>query len=780
MTYEELSQKVKDKLGLRGRGITVKMAYQFPEWMAIDEGNGSPPQYISEDSDVTMFIQMQRHIEEVNLCVTVVQHTIPSSPVAVTDKNFNSEDSDDSDYDSEEELHQFALDSAVLGPTLEPTAATTETEQHRRTRRELFPTGEISIREPEECIRLKSPDCLPTDKRKGIMDPIEKKGKAGPSRATVTDTSTDSDDDLLIVPFTLPPNPPAITIPENADIEGADSSRAAVGTPHGNHVSPIGNAVAETDLQRQNILFWGRAQEALNTILSDFSDDPILFGRDAPPVFNDGKGEAVDSAFFDVKYEGDKLFVGRVFKSKSDCKIKIAIHAINRKFHFRTARSTPKFMVLKCISKTCPWRVYASKVDTSDSFQVWQANQRHTCTIDQRRRYHRLATTQVIGELMQSRFLGIKRGPNAAVIRKFLLDDYHVSISYWKAWRAREVAMEKSLGSMAGSYALIPAYAGLLQQANPGSLCFTEYDDDPTGLSKVYTQANHAACTVHLWRNIRHLYKPKSLCRLMSEAAQAFHVTDFNRIFLKIQKLNPRCAAYLVDLGFSEWTRVHSKGRRFNIMDSNICESWNNVIREAREYPLICMLEYIRTTLMDWFATRRAQAEDCPTTLAPRVQERVEENYQSAMSMSVKPICNFEFQVQERTGECFIVKLDESTCSCLEFQGLGIPCAHAIAAAARIGVPTDSLAANGYFNELVKLSYEEKIYPIHSVGGEVAPEIAAGTTGELQPPFVRRPPGRPRKIRILSRGEFKATEHDKVPEEVFTLLWCWTQQGFLP
>ncbi|CAD5316262.1 unnamed protein product [Arabidopsis thaliana] len=759
MTYEELSQKVKDKLGLRGRGITVKMAYQFPEWMAIDEGNGSPPQYISEDSDVTMFIQMRRHIEEVNLCVTVVQHTIPSSPVAVTDKNFNSEDSDDSDYDSEEELHQFALDSAVLGPTLEPTAATTETEQHRRTRRELFPTGGISIREPEECIRLKSPDCLPTDKGKGIMDPIGKKGKAGPSRATVTDTSTDSDDDLLIVPFTLPPNPPAITIPENADIEGADSSRAAVGTPHGNHVSPIGNAVAETDLQRQNILFWGRAQEALNTILSDFSDDPILFGRDAPPVFNDGKGEGVDSAFFDVKYEGDKLFVGRVFKSKSDCKIKIAIHAINRKFHFRTARSTPKFMVLKCISKTCPWRVYASKVDTSDSFQVRQANQRHTCTIDQRRRYHRLATTQVIGELMQSRFLGIKRGPNAAVIRKFLLDDYHVSISYWKAWRAREVAMEKSLGSMAGSYALIPAYAGLLQQANPGSLCFTEYDDDPTGLSKVYTQANHAACTVHLWRNIRHLYKPKSLCRLMSEAAQAFHVTDFNRIFLKIQKLNPGCAAYLVDLGFSEWTRVHSKGRRFNIMDSNICESWNNVIREAREYPLICMLEYIRTTLMDWFATRRAQAEDCPTTLAPRVQERVEENYQSAMSMSVKPICNFEFQVQERTGECFIVKLDESTCSCLEFQGLGIPCAHAIAAAARIGVPTDSLAANGYFNELVKLSYEEKIYPIHSVGGEVAPEIAAGTTGELQPPFVRRPPGRPRKIRILSRGEFKASTY---------------------
>jgi len=40
-------------------------------------------------------------------------------------------------------------------------------------------------------------------------------------------------------------------------------------------------------------LFWGRAQDALNTILSDFSDDPILFGRDAPLVFNDGKGKGI-------------------------------------------------------------------------------------------------------------------------------------------------------------------------------------------------------------------------------------------------------------------------------------------------------------------------------------------------------------------------------------------------------------------------------------------------------------------------------------------------------
>jgi len=105
--------------------------------------------------------------------------------------------------------------------------------------------------------------------------------------------------------------------------------------------------------------------------------------------------------------------------------------------------------------------------------------------------------------------------------------------------------------------------------------------------------------------------------------------------------------------------------------------------------------------------------------------------------MSVKPICNFEFHVQVRTSECFIVKLDESICSCLEFQGLGIPCAYAIAATARLGVLTDSLAPNEYFSELVKLSYEEKIYPIHYVGWEDAPVITLGTTREEHPSFVR-------------------------------------------
>ncbi|CAE5959871.1 unnamed protein product [Arabidopsis arenosa] len=718
MTYKELASKVKEKLGLRAHDVVIKMSYQYPSWMEIDEGNGSSPQYICEDKDVEVFIRMRRFIEEVNLCVTVVKKiTSQEAQPKRREKHWLHYVSPNSDGDSSEDeydadWHDFALSEHTTSPQEGPIV------EGETIRLCSVPTtaGGITIRETEPTIRPAGPACKPGDKGKGVLQ----------EAPNPTEVDSDDEQENQIVLFSQPDIPSRVECSQARVNDTINSSRVAVRSPVSDSESTGSIDGDGNGAEHVPCVMWGRVQEALNKMLLDKSDDPALFCRDAPPVFNDGKGADVETALADINYEGDKLFVGRVFKSKADCKLKIAIHAINRKFHFRTSRSTPKFMVLKCISKTCPWRVYAAKVDASENFQIRQAKLTHTCTVDERRSYHRLATTQVIGEIMQSRFVNIKRGPNAAVIRKFLLDDFHINISYWKAWRAREIAMEKSMGSMAGSYALLPAYIALLQQTNPGSLCFSAHSDDPkdrhssiySGLRKVYTDANHAACTVHLLRNVKHLYKLQTLAGLMSAAARAYVVDDFNKNFLQIQKLSPGCAAYLVDIGFSHWTRVHSMGKRYNIIDSNIAESWNSVLKEARDYPLICMLEYIRTTLMDWFAFRRARAARSQTTLAPKVRSLVEANFELAMAMS----------------------------------SLSIPCAHVIAAATSIGMSVDNFVAPAYFEHTLRLSYAEKIYPIPSVGG---PDNASGTVGDLNPPFVRRPPGRPKKIRIKSKGEFK-------------------------
>ncbi|CAA7052370.1 unnamed protein product [Microthlaspi erraticum] len=720
LSYCELVGNVRRSLQILDPSIKLKLAYQYPQWMAIDDGDGSTPQYITDDQEVEVFIQMRRHIEEVNLCVTVSKNIsgIPTAvEVGIITEREGNDGGNDEGAEANTEWYEFAMSetpmtmpSQALG-SVNPTCHPLAVPKRRR------PTC-ISIREAEPIIRLASPAVSRGDKGKGI--------------AVEEVTDSDSDDDAIVpvlqadrqqsvgevassggvdagVPVLAADRPPSVMegassggvrrrlFPDAHSCEDAASDSDEGGDDIDDEV-PLG--------ERQT---WGRFEEALHQLLTDFSTEASLFGRDVPPVF-EADLDDVDSALADVPYEGDKLYIGRVYKSKTDCKIKIAIHAINRRFHFRTTRSMREFMLMQCASLTCGWRVYTVLLDGSGNFQIRSANLFHTCNVDDRRNYHRLATTQVIGEIMQSKFIGIKRGPTPAGIMKVMLDDYHVNVSYWKAWRSREIAMDTALGTMAGSYALLPAYLALLQNANPGTQCYLEHEENPdggryggcllsactqdanfqiftlafgvvdsenddswiwflnklttfvddsidlvfvtdrhqsiyTGLATVYPQAHHVACTVHLWRNVRGSYKPRRIATIMSDAARQFNVEGFNKKFIEIQKLNPGCAAYLVDIGFDHWTRAHCKGRRFNIMDSNIAESWNAVVKEAREYPLICMFEYIRTSVMSWFAMRRAKAMKNDGLLSPHVKKLIAKKFEESTDLAVRMISEFEFQI---------------------------------------------------------------------------------------------------------------------------------------
>ncbi|KAF2599568.1 hypothetical protein F2Q68_00008316 [Brassica cretica] len=86
----------------------------------------------------------------------------------------------------------------------------------------------------------------------------------------------------------------------------------------------------------------------------------------------------------------------------------------------------------------------------------------------------------------------------------------------------------------------------------------------------------------------------------------------------------------------------------------------------------------------------------------------------------VRHINKSEYEVRGRDGVPYSVDLDKKSCSCLEFDMLLIPCTHAVAAAVHSRKRSDTLGV------------------MH-----------------LAPPNTRRPPGRPKKTRILSRGEFK-------------------------
>lgn len=269
---------------------------------------------------------------------------------------------------------------------------------------------------------------------------------------------------------------------------------------------------------------------------------------------------------------------------------------------------------------------------------------------------------------------------------------------------------------------------------------------------QVYQGAGHCICIVHLKRNIRTNFKARHLTYLVAKAARSYRLEDFNKTFNEIREMDPGCAKYLIDVGFEHWARSHFPGNRFDIMTSNLAESWNAVLNEAREFPVIRLVDFIREKLTDWFASRRASADRNTNVLSPRVLGIVTRNFEMTGGYGVRTIAEGEFEVQDKKGGSYHVKLPDKTCSCFAFQMLCIPCPHAIAAALNSGVPVETLVVEAFKVTMLRGAYHERIVPVGNYKG--FPEKDAINGGRrLCPPATRRPPGRPKKHRFFSRGE---------------------------
>lgn len=140
------------------------------------------------------------------------------------------------------------------------------------------------------------------------------------------------------------------------------------------------------------------------------------------------------------------------------------------------------------------------------------------------------------------------------------------------------------------------------------------------------------------------------------------------------------------------------------------------------------------------------------------MKDIIEANFDRSRSggLLVSRINNDEYEVKEKNGSSFHVNLDTKACTCYSFQMLLIPCPHAIAAAIKDKVSIESLVSDFYTLKTLAAGYAEDIVPISSEVNNRGITID-GLNEPLQifPPASRRPPGRPRKSRILLTGEIR-------------------------
>ncbi|XP_024004129.1 uncharacterized protein LOC112081588 [Eutrema salsugineum] len=188
-------------------------------------------------------------------------------------------------------------------------------------------------------------------------------------------------------------------------------------------------------------------------------------------------------------------------------------------------------------------------------------------------------------------------------------------------------------------------------------------------------------------------------------------------------------------------------------MTTNVAESLNKVLKECREFPLISMLEAIRMSLMGWFVKRRAKHAAEINPLTSKVRDIMDEIFLECTKMKVIVVNQNEFEVYDSSGVRFEVNLQSKICSCREFQMLLIPCCHTMAASSYGQIDNNTLVGEVYTTGFMRSLYEGVFHPV--------PTPVSTGESELLPPIMSRPPGRPRKTRIPSRGEFKRRSKKK-------------------
>lgn len=176
--------------------------------------------------------------------------------------------------------------------------------------------------------------------------------------------------------------------------------------------------------------------------------------------------------------------------------------------------------------------------------------------------------------------------------------------------------------------------------------------------------------------------------------------------------MDAACAEYLLDIGLEHWARSHFPGNRYNIMTSNLVESCNSVLREASEYPVIPLIDFIRSKLSGWFAARREAANKTKGSITPKVSGILPKFFDMSGGYEVSMIGEDDYEVRNKNVGSYHVNLVNKTCSCYEFQMLAIPCSHSIAAAIKGKVSVESLVLPAYMVDELKSAYGGSVLPV--------------------------------------------------------------------
>ncbi|XP_071901078.1 uncharacterized protein [Coffea arabica] len=278
--------------------------------------------------------------------------------------------------------------------------------------------------------------------------------------------------------------------------------------------------------------------------------------------------------------------------------------------------------------------------------------------------------------------------------------------------------------------------------------------------SNVFPNAAHRFCVKHLHNNFSTSgFKGEALRRALWAAAKATTPAEFGRKMEDMAAIDLDAAKWFDDKPPCQWSRAYfSTHSKCDVLLNNICECFNSKILDAREKPIIEMLEILRLYMMQRMQQNRdiVRQKWKESLYFPRIIEIVQKRMDKATQCFPFKSNDDLYEVSNSYGDHYAVNIKEHTCSCRRWELTGIPCPHAIAALWLAKKDPMLYLSNWYTVETYLKCYEGAICPMNGEGNWEKTDVDGP-----KPPLYGKTAGRPKKQRRRTADEDQQEKEKK-------------------
>ncbi|XP_074296731.1 uncharacterized protein LOC141627294 [Silene latifolia] len=259
-------------------------------------------------------------------------------------------------------------------------------------------------------------------------------------------------------------------------------------------------------------------------------------------------------------------------------------------------------------------------------------------------------------------------------------------------------------------------------------------------LKLVTPKAEVRYCVRHIWANFKLQFTGQLYKDTFWSAARCTTKAEFTRHMEGMKLLLGAAHAYLAAIPPQTWSRhAFTPNCKSNLLLNNICETFNAVLKDARDKPILTHMEWMRRYVMKRHSEKREGCKSWEGTHMPYVEKYMKWAEEEARLGTVLEGLNYEYEVDYRR-EQHAVKLRDKTCTCYHWQLTGLPCPHAIACIVKNRGNPRMYVDEAYSKVTYLRAYGQSISPMPGV----KQWDRVGLDEPVPPPY-RKLPGRPNK-----------------------------------